>query len=157
MDIGSVLIALALALAVAAYLVRPFLERRGQTVTEEDHEVSMLLAERDRILSSLQDLEMDRTMGKILEEDYEIQRQALVQKGAGILRRLDDLRVSDDAAGDRGSATSLEEEIEAEIESLRRTRGDVERRFCPSCGRSVEPEDRFCTHCGEPLTEELPT
>ncbi len=53
---------------------------------------SALLAERDRILNSLQELDFDYAMGKIPEEDYPEQRLALVKSGAEVLRRLDDLQ-----------------------------------------------------------------
>lgn len=156
MDIGSVLAALALLAVVAAYLVRPLLERRGQGVSDEDHELSVLLAERDRVLSSLQDLDMDYSMDKILQEDYTRQRQELVKEGARILRRLDELESQDGLSGEAAEVRSLEAEIEAEVAALRQSGdGQQQLHFCPSCGRQVEPEDRFCTHCGEPLTEEV--
>lgn len=156
MDIGSVLAAIALLAVVTAYLIRPLLERRGQGVSDEDHEVSVLLAERDRVLSSLQDLDMDYSMDKILREDYERQRQELVREGARILRRLDELESQDGVSGETARARSLEAEIEAEVAALRQAQnGQEQRHFCPSCGRAVQPEDRFCTHCGEPLAEEV--
>ncbi len=156
MDIGSVLAALALLAVVTAYIVRPLLERRGQGVSDEDHEVSVLLAERDRVLSSLQDLDMDFSMDKILQEDYKRQRQELVKEGARILRRLDELESQDGVSAETAKVHSLEAEIEAEIAALRRSRdGQEGRHFCPACGRGVQAEDRFCTHCGEPLAEEV--
>lgn len=158
MDIGAVLAGLALMVAVVAYLARPMVERRGQAVSAEDHEVSLLLAERDRVLSSLQDLEMDRAMGKIMQHDYERQRQELFAEGAEVLRRLDQIQ-SGGAAENRSSEDGgLEAEIEAEVAALR---GDAARggetHFCPSCGVEVQPSDRFCTRCGEPLSEEMAT
>lgn len=158
MDIGSVLAALALLAAVVAYVLRPLLERRGQAVSREDHEVSVLLAERDRVLSSLQDLEMDQAMGKILDSDYQRQRRDLVEEGAGILRRLDELEAKAVPSGAE-AGSSLEDQIEAEVATLREGPGADERarRFCPSCGSTVQPEDRFCTQCGEPLLEGEPS
>lgn len=155
MDVGSLLVGLALLVLVVAYLARPVLERRGQRVSEEDHTLSVLLARRDRVLSSLQDLDMDYAMGKILAGDYERQRRELVREGAGILRRLDELESAEDFVPENESARALEARIEAQVAALRQARDGQERaNFCPSCGRPAQEEDRFCAHCGEPLAEE---
>src|SRR5512139_3735782 len=94
MDIGSLLLILALLIVVGWFIARPLFERRATIVTalpdQQDHELSALLAERDRILSALQELDFDHTLGKIPEEDYPAQRAVLVQQGAQVLRRLDE-------------------------------------------------------------------
>lgn len=155
MDIGSILIALGLLAVVTAYLARPLVERRGQPESEESHQLSVLLAERDRVLSALQDLDMDYSMDKVTADDYTRQRRELVQQGARILRRLDEqYGQSDESAVD--SMSSLAAEIEAEVSSLRKTGPHQdENSFCPACGQRIQEEDRYCTHCGEPLTEEV--
>ena len=93
MDIGSLLVILALLLLVGFFISRPLLERKELKITSqdilEDHEHSALLAERDRILTSLEELDFDYAVGKIPAEDYPILRRALVQKGADVLRALD--------------------------------------------------------------------
>jgi hypothetical protein len=93
MDIGSLLVILALLLLVGLFISRPLLERKEIRITSadilEDHEHSALLAERDRILTSLEELDFDYAVGKIPAEDYPILRRTLVQKGADVLRALD--------------------------------------------------------------------
>jgi len=93
MDIGSLLVILALLLLVGFFISRPLLERKEGKITSadilEDHEHSALLAERDRILTSLEELDFDYAVGKIPAEDYPELRRALVQNGADILRALD--------------------------------------------------------------------
>ena len=57
------------------------------------------MAERDRVINSLQELDFDFKLGKIPDEDYPAQRAELLQKGADILRKLDALQpqpISDD-------------------------------------------------------------
>ena len=56
MEIGGLLISLALLVLVVAYVARPLVERQAQPVSESDRELSALQAERDRILLLLQDL-----------------------------------------------------------------------------------------------------
>lgn len=94
MDIGSILILLALAIVVGLYIGRPVLEHKGSSISQEEHELSSLLAERDRTLGALQELDFDYTLGKIPEEDYPIQRRRMLDYGAEVLRKLDALQPS---------------------------------------------------------------
>ena len=89
MEITAILVSLALLILVAVYLYAPFLQGRARRVTEEEHELSALLADRDRVINSLQELDFDYKLGKIPEEDYPAQRASLLQTGADILRKID--------------------------------------------------------------------
>ena len=90
MDLGSIFLLLALMVLVALFVSRPFFERKKAVViTDEDpqdHQRSVLLAERDRVLNSIQELEFDHAMGKISDDEYPEQRAQLVQSGVHILR-----------------------------------------------------------------------
>jgi hypothetical protein len=98
MDIGSIFLILALLVLVVLYISRPFFEHEAQPEAEEaeanrvEHERSSLLAERDRLLNALQELDFDYALGKIPAEDYPEQRQRLLHNGADVLRRLDALQ-----------------------------------------------------------------
>jgi len=89
MDIGSIFLILGLLLLVALFISRPIIEHSATPVSQEEHETSALLAERDRVLNALQELDFDFTLGKIPEADYPQQRAALLQQGANLLRQLD--------------------------------------------------------------------
>lgn len=90
MDLGSIFLILALFILVGLYLARPFTEKHSVSVSREEHDISALLAERDRIIIALQELDFDNTLQKIPEEDYPVQRGILLQRGAEILRALDE-------------------------------------------------------------------
>ncbi len=96
MDIGSIFLILALLVLVVFFVSQPFLDRRRELSSTSrnaiDHELSSLLAERDRALNALQELDFDYALGKIPEEDYPAQRQRLLQYGADTLRKLDELQ-----------------------------------------------------------------
>ena len=93
MDIGSILLILALFILVGLFISRPLVDQKEVKITtqdiKEEHEYSTLLAERDRTLDSLEELDFDYSVGKIPEEDYPVQRNALLQRGAYILHELD--------------------------------------------------------------------
>ena len=88
-DLGTIFLILALLIPVALYIARPLLERRSFSVSDEEQALSALMAERDRLLDAIQELDMDNTMGKIPDDVYPVQRVDLLQRGAEVLRQID--------------------------------------------------------------------
>ncbi|MGB2897210.1 MAG: zinc ribbon domain-containing protein [Anaerolineales bacterium] len=150
MDIGSILAGLALTLLTVAFVALPFLQHRGKGITEAERLSSELQAGRDRVLNSLQELEMDFNTGKILEADHQSQRQALMNEGAAILRRIDALK---EEGYVRPEGRFIDDEIEAAIAQVRSERDEGSRGFCPSCGSEAKAGDLFCIRCGGALSE----
>ena len=91
MEITAVFFVLAVLILVGIYLYAPFMSPKRRVTRKESHEVSSLMAERDRVINSLQELDFDFSLGKIPAEDYPEQRSELLQKGAQILKELDEL------------------------------------------------------------------
>lgn len=174
MDIGSFFLILALFILVGLYISRPFFDRRkARAVTQQDHDLSALLAEKERTLTSLQELEFDFVLGKIPEEIYPTQRAALVQRGAELLQQIDGFAgqaggVKAENAVDKleaavaarraaqGSAipagtnggNHADDPVEAMIAARRRTRQEKAAGFCHQCGSPLQQSDRFCPKCG---------
>src|SRR6188474_482685 len=113
MQLTAIFFSLAVLILVGIYLYAPFMERRARRVTEEEHELSALLAERDRVVNSLQELDFDYKLGKIPEEDYPTQRASLLQSGADILRKIDTI------APEPASAQDVDARIERAIAARR--------------------------------------
>jgi rubrerythrin len=168
MQIVSIFFALGILILVGVFLYMPFLERRARRVTEEEHEASTLLAERERVVNSLQELEFDYSLGKVPEEDYPTQRANLLQKGADVLRRLDELvpvktQSAKDARMERAIAARrkngadkqdapTDDDIESMLSARRRGRKGKSAGFCPKCGKPVMASDKFCPSCGKTLS-----
>ena len=168
MELTAIFFSLAVLIIVAIYLYAPFMERRARRVTEEEHELSALMAERDRIINSLQELDFDFTLGKIPEDDYPTQRANLLQKGAEILKKIDSLapqpvstqdteaRLEKAIAARRAdgavvTAPVTDDDLEAMISARRKSRTKKSAGFCPRCGKPVMVTDRFCPSCGKSL------
>ena len=171
MDIGSLLLILALLIPVVLFIARPFMEKQSTAVTAEEHDYSALLAERDRILDALQELDFDYTLGKIPAADYEAQRARLMRGGAEVLRQIDEAegRTGEQASADarleeaiaarksaaQAPAADADDDIEALIAARRRAKtasGESKGAgFCPQCGTAVYEGDRFCPKCGYAL------
>jgi hypothetical protein len=178
MDLGSILLGLALLLIVAFIVARPLLDGRLGEGAERDGEGVRLLFEREQLLSQLRDLDFDHATGKLAAEDYTAQRAGLVAQGVAILKQLDALGLG--AAPSNGASPSPEDEIEAAIAAARSrppkagpapaapVRSSAPRRnvqpsraasagaaapalYCPNCGRPARSGDQFCGGCGQPL------
>jgi len=173
MDIGALLLLFAVVLGVAGFVARPFFERiRINVASPEEHELSSLLAERDRLITTLQELDFDHSLGKIPSDDYPTTRADLLQRAADALRRLDAFQISanadaaesrveaavaarraDAAVGQTSAApvaAPLDDDVLEDILAARRAaRGDKSAGFCPKCGKPVLRSDKFCPHCGK--------
>ncbi len=152
MDIVAIFLTLAVLILVGAYLYAPFLRGYGKRVTDEERELSALLAERERMLDSLQELDFDFKLGKIPEGEYPSQRMSLLQKGADILRKIDALS----AEHPQEAAKTVGNELtDAQIESMISMRRAKQKGkfdgFCPNCGKPVMADDKFCPSCGKSL------
>jgi hypothetical protein len=184
MDLGSIFLILALALLVAIFISRPFYDKKFKNAPAIDADGnslenklsssdlgktrSSLLAEHDRLLNALQELEFDQSLGKIPAEDYPEQRMFLLQSGASILKKLDEIdeaviiepaeeRMEAEAArislAGRGTSSTSQEQDELEklIAERRIKRQEKSSGFCPKCGKPVQVSDEFCPRCGKRL------
>ena len=163
MDIGSLLLGLALFLLVAFIVARPILEQQGVR-EKEISRADQLAAERDSLLNALRDLDFDHATGKIGDEDYAPQRAQLVAQGVAVLKQLDALGSNRGAASaddeiERAVAArrktragpNVEDQIEAEVSTRRRPAPAADAVKCPACGHPAQPDDRFCAKCGTKL------
>jgi rubrerythrin len=165
MDLGAILLLLALLLGIGLFLAAPLMRGASPRALDESPEVSSLLAERDRVINALQELDFDFKLGKIPERAYPELRTNLLQRGAQILRRLDELtpesrRTSEttsqaeeriERAAGGGSEMLADDRIESMLAARRAARRTKSAGFCPKCGKPVLVSDRFCPNCGRSL------
>lgn len=170
MELGAIFLILAVLILVGMYLYAPFISRGQSIGIQESHQLSPLLAERDRVINALQELDFDFNLGKIPAEDYPSQRASLLQQGVEILRQLDELAPAKkgddneariekavaarraDASASTAALTLTDDDIESMIAARRREHKDKSAGFCPRCGKPVLVMDRFCPSCGKSLT-----
>ena len=181
MDIGSILLLLALLVLIGLFIARPLIDREAVEVSPEEdrqeHEISTLLAERDRVLTALHERDFDNALGKIPKQDYPAQRAVLLQQGADVLRKLDEydqvapandmearieqaiaerraIRVSQlEAVPESVLVRDADDVVEVQLANRRRTRQDKSAGFCPQCGRPIQKSDRFCPKCGYAIAQ----
>ncbi|MCX7670504.1 MAG: zinc ribbon domain-containing protein [Anaerolineae bacterium] len=136
------IIIVAAALALVAY---PIIARsraaQPAAASSAGEELAELLARRDATLQALRDLNFDRQVGKVTDEDFAVFEANLKAAAAGVLAALD----AWEAAADRELDAVLERAVAARRAAL--TSG----RTCPACGRPAAAEDKFCAGCGAAL------
>ena len=152
MAFSSLIIVLFIFLLAGVLVIRPFLENGAGQALSATGRYDSLLAERERIYSAIEDLELDFELKKISEEEHDRGRQVLLKEAATVLKKIDDhpyhakkgKKTSPTAAGD----DDLERLIAERRKTLHGSRVDV----CPACGKPVSVDDLFCSSCGEKLT-----
>ncbi len=160
MDLGALMLVLMLLALAGGYVALPFFSERmvaGQILrSEREQRRSRLLAERERILVALQEIEMDEKLGKLPSDEYQQQRMEWLLKGEVVLK---DLQALEAVEVSRVAAQFTPvvrhsgdlDELEQLIAARRQTRNEKSGGFCPQCGKPVQKSDRFCAGCGTSL------
>ncbi len=155
MDLVAILIGIAVAMIAGIFIVRPLTAHRPEGIREMDRKRSSLQAQQDRILASIEELDMDHAVGKIHDEDYEEERARLMRQGTENLKALDEFLERSLANDEREDGEcSPEDELEASVAKLRQTTLRRRQDYCALCGAKVLVGDRFCVACGAKLSDE---
>lgn len=172
---GAIFLTLALAVVVTLYIVLPLWEERAsdelvprKEVLKREYQRSALLADRDRLLSALLELDADYELNKIPPGEYAPLRERLVREAAQTLRHLDEINLAGrqprttmpGANSATDEADDLEELIalrKQELSEIHQGHNEVRdlpaevtgfQAYCTYCGKPLMSGDRFCPSCG---------
>lgn len=136
------------------YIGRPLLGRRNSL--HGNTSARQLTERKEQLYSSILELEFDRELGKLPEDDFQRMRGELETEALAIIHQLDELN-------GHASSDSLEQRIEQEVAALqveappqRPLQPEVppiQAKFCGQCGGPRSTEDRFCIQCGKAFEE----
>jgi hypothetical protein len=156
MELGAIFLLLLVLLIVVLFVSRPFSEH-WRVKIQSSRERSALLAERERALNALQELDFDYGLGKVPAQEYATQRARHLLKGSEVLRRLDEIQSAELQPVPQqentlvvAKQTSLlsDEDLEELIAKRRGERRQKTAGFCPKCGKPILQADQFCPTCG---------
>jgi hypothetical protein len=157
MDLGAIFLLLGVLAIVVLFVTQPFTQK-WRVKAQNSREISALLAERERALTALMELDFDNGIGKIPADEYSAQRASLIQKGADIFRQLDALQavkptpvkmVEEPNGANQKTGPLSEEDLEDLIAKRRSSRQQKTAGFCPNCGKPILQSDKFCPSCGQ--------
>jgi hypothetical protein len=123
---------------------------RPLVTAEEDRTVMVgqrtrVALEREKLLTlrSIKELEFDRAMGRLSDEDWKEMSGRLRARAARLMKQLD--------AG-AGYREQIEKDLAKRIESDgTRSAKALAERTCASCDTANDADARFCKACGQPL------
>ncbi len=129
MDIGAILIGLAIAVAAAVYVMQPLRRRSRLARSLAPSPRQRLEADYRATLDAIRELDFDFQTGKVLEEDYRPLRERYVAQGVALLKEMEQLELQPHPHREAAGTTS--DEIEAMVQARRKRRaaraGKVER------------------------------
>jgi hypothetical protein len=125
MSAAGLVFGLLVIIAAIIWIGTPFL-RRDQKQKNDDallqKQRERLLLIYERVLTNIRDLDEDHSTGKMQTTDYEIEREAGVQRGIQVLKaldRLDDHEPITDSVDDEVIDHAIDDEIEQAIAAYR--------------------------------------
>jgi hypothetical protein len=96
------------------------------------------------VLRAIKELEFDRAMGKVADEDFAEISSRLRQRAMRLMRQLDDVETA--------ARARVEQELRARVQGAPAPAVTAESRpACPSCETINDADARFCKACGAPL------
>ena len=143
----------ALLLLAFFYLVaRPILSRRPRPAAHAAaHAYLELQHQKELVYAAIKELELDRAVGKIADEDYTEQRRLLEDDAVTVLHKLENT-----AGSDRDAITQQIEHDVAELADKHNLAdpGGADCESCTGCGARRSTDHRFCPHCGTEFPHE---
>ncbi len=161
MEIEAILLLSAVMLIVFAVIIRPWMpvqNNSGKNRTSRpstNQQFSVWLAEKERLLNMIQELDFDHETGKIPDDLFNEQRSDLVQSAANVLRQLAEngyietnhsKRIVEDIS--KPASTHEYDDLDELIAKRRLEKNGKATGFCPKCGNPLQVSDRFCPKCG---------
>jgi hypothetical protein len=149
--------------------VRPAVPAAAEPVAPAEEQREQLRGERENVLSTLKDLELEHSIGNLSDGDYDALRAAQRHKAVAIFRELDRLDSNGTAPAAQHPSVldhlTLDEQLEEEIARARQRLNGTDPDTaplssdgrsgpavtCPACGTTRLPHDNFCAHCGARL------
>ncbi len=151
MESGSFIVVLFIFILSGFYILRPFFVssnrggRAGSTLRDS------LVAERERLLSAIEELDLEFELKKISVTEHSRNRDILLAEAAKVIKELDDLPGSKPGKSKKSASTQKGDDLEKMIADRRKQLKGDRKIKCAKCGKSVEQGAQFCSHCGEAL------
>lgn len=147
MTLLSFIIVLFVFIMAGLIVVRPFQGSDAGKISRTAGLYDSLLAERERLLSAIEELDLDLELKKVSTSQHAQARAGLLSQAADVLRDLD--KISKPKTGKKKAVkVRSDDELEKMIRDRRKKLQEQKTIFCKSCGNPIAADDQFCSHCG---------
>lgn len=150
MTLGSTIVVLFIFLLTGMLVMRPFLVKDKDQSGAGSGLYDSLLAEKERLYASIEDLDLNLELEKISLEEHAQGRDDLLHQAARVLKELDAHPYSSRSQKPRESL-GADDKLEKMIAERRKKIQAAQNASCPTCGEPVAKGDQFCSHCGGKL------
>ncbi|MBS1817836.1 MAG: zinc ribbon domain-containing protein [Acidobacteria bacterium] len=137
----SLLMATTVLVAIAAFrAIRPLVsEQDDRSAVIGQRTRAALEQEKANTLRTIKELEFDRAMGKMSEEDFREMSSRLRARAARLIKQLD--------AG-TGYRPRIEQDLARRLGERAEAKPSRAARACAQCSTANDPDARFCKNCG---------
>ena len=151
MTFGSLLVVLLIFILSGLFIIRPFLVKSEITGRSSSSLYDSLSAERERILSAIEETDLELELTKISPEEHSRNRDILLAEAAVILQKLDKHQKPGKVKKPTSQKVEPEDDLEKMISDRKKQIRADQSLTCSHCGKAVKENDQFCSHCGEAL------
>lgn len=120
-----------LAVATTFFIARPFFKTKQVELNfNSTNKVDELVARKTELYSAIKDIEFDREMGKLSDDDYVGLRDSYKAEAAQVIQQIEQIKNGKKRKKNKGAKASSQE------------------KFCHECGDKIAADDKFCMNCG---------
>jgi hypothetical protein len=151
MEFSSLLIVIFIFILSGIFILRPFLVEEKSTKRSGSARIDPLVAEKERLLLAIEELDLEFELEKISSQEYNRNRDILLSEAAEVIKQLDKYQKTGSGKKKASAPPETDDNLERMIHQRRlQLRGEKSLK-CPKCGKAVDKGAQFCSHCGEAL------
>ena len=151
MEIGAIFVVIAILIFVIGFVIKPLLSEDKKYEEKPIDNFSALMAEQDRLVTAIHELESDNDLGKIPDEVFAEQKEDLTLRAISVMKELDEIKGEEKPIkkkkkkSKQTSVDDIEKMIEARKASISKNK---DTKVCEECGEKIQKGDKFCASCG---------
>jgi len=151
MEFSSLLIVIFIFVLSGVFIMRPFLVNEEAPRKTGSSRIDSLLAEKERLLLAIEDLDLEFELEKISSEEHNRNRDILLAEASEVIKQLDKLQKTGSSKKKTSTPPKADDDLERMIIERRQQLQSEKSLACPKCSKAVEKGAQFCSHCGEAL------
>jgi hypothetical protein len=151
MTMTSLFIVLLIFILSGIFIMRPFFVKSDFSGRSSSSIHDSLIAERERLLSAIEELDLELELTKISAEEHSRNRDLLLAEAAEVIKKLDKKKKTGKKKKHTPALEESVDDLEKMITARRKEIQKEKTRSCPACGEGIKQGDQFCSNCGESL------